>query len=157
DEVTLASFEERDEHLEEAEAIYKRRQEQAATGSNFLDVMESGQMLASFYERHQRFNEAAAVLQQAAAQLDALRTAQNRNPSIWIGQNLARVLNQVGRTEDADRIYEQLLAKVQDSDLQQVIPSYSNYLAETKRGEKAEKVLQNFLASRPDMTSQQQA
>jgi tetratricopeptide (TPR) repeat protein len=153
---TLASFYERQGKLDEAAAIYQKQVTQAA--GNPLQMTGALQSLANLYQREQRYGDAAATLQQAIATLDASGNPGARSQSMGMRQNLANMLRQAGKTEEADQIYQQLLAQnSQDPNYVQVLVNYTNYLTSTKRSGQAEALLGDYVASNPQLEPWQES
>ena len=149
---TLALLYEQDGRVDEAAALYKRQAEGAVADP--AKASAALQSLARLYQNQQQFTEAASALRQAVNVLSSSERPEIRDQAIWVRQNLAMVLNQAGQTEAADQTFEQLLAGTehgQNGMRTQVLASYANHLASTKRASQAETLLKDQLANQADM------
>src|SRR5207248_904787 len=116
-------------------------------------------LLAYLYQREQRFGEAADVMQQAIAAVDASGGPLAKSQSAGMRQNLADFLRQAGQTEQGDQVYQQLLADSQsrqDPNYSQLLMSYANYLANSGRAAAADSLLTGYAASQTHLETWQE-
>jgi tetratricopeptide (TPR) repeat protein len=136
--------------LDQAAAIYRHRVDQAMSDPQapITDATGALQMLANLYNNQQRYSDGVEALQQAVSLLSNSNAPDARNQALWMRQNLAGALVQSGQLEAADQIYQQLLAdtpKGADGQYLQVLTNYAYQLAQTKRGDVAESMLNGYL------------
>jgi tetratricopeptide (TPR) repeat protein len=122
--LALAQYYQQHGDLDQAAAIYKKQIEEP--GANPLQTIFPAQSLAGIYEQQKRPDDAAAVLRQAIATLDA--TGQPEMTSA-LRQRLATLLYQSGHVEAADQAFP-LPA---DNGASGTV-SYAQYLGNTQRG-----------------------
>ncbi len=142
----LASLYRQAGRVDEAAALYKRQAEQAADPQQAASVL---QQLASLYEGAGRMSDAIGVTQQAIGKMEASDAPGADSRSAQIRQSLAFLLQQTGQIAAADAIYEQLMGS-QTKEQVSVVDAYANYLAQTKRGDRAEALLKDYQDSHPD-------
>jgi len=142
----LASLYEREGRMEDAAKVYQRQVDGASDPQQSIGAL---QMLSGFDARNQHFSDAIAALQKAIDTAAALPSTGMPNQSFWLRQDMARLLQQAGRTDDADALYQQLLAQSQSLPAvnTQMLFSYANYLGSTNRAAQAQSILENFLNS----------
>src|SRR5713101_3837933 len=87
----LAAFYEREGNLDEAVALYKKLAEQAVANSQAQAWEAIGplQSIANLYQRQQRWDDAAATLEQAVGRLEASGRPEARNQVVGIRLNIA--------------------------------------------------------------------
>ncbi len=145
DPTALARFYEQRGQLDDAAAIYQKAAEQSADPQMKASAWQA---LASLDQRRQRYSDAAAALQQAIAVMESSDKPGMRDQTQWIRQSLARTLGQAGQTDRGDQIFQQLIQQTAGtSQGGQMLMSYAQYLADTKRESQAESLLKESLAS----------
>ena len=145
---SLAGFLEQQGQLDEAAALYQKLVERA---QNPQEAVNSLQTLANLYSRQQRYDDAVGALQQAIASLQAAGTPEARSQAIGTRQHLAGILQQAGRLQQADAVYQELLAGSADEQRFQLLLSYASYLVNTKRAAQGEVLLKEYQASNPNL------
>jgi tetratricopeptide (TPR) repeat protein len=143
----LMSLYEQEGQFDEAEKIYQRQVDGA---ENPRQKMAALQNLGSFYQRRQRYGDAVLALQQAIATAATIASNGAPNQSFWLRQQLANLLHQAGRNDDADALYQQLLAESQSMPgnvYSQTLAGYANYLGSTNRAQQGESLLTGYLDS----------
>jgi len=141
DPMALAQFYERHGQFEEAAASYKMAEESADPYAK----AGGWQMLAGLYARQERYIDAIDATRQAIAAVQPADDAGNWNQILY--QDLAGYLGHAGLLEQGDQVYRQLLQQYGDGpQATQVLNTYAQYLADTKRGAQGESVLQDYLA-----------
>ncbi len=136
---------------DEAAAIYRREAAEAADPQQAAVAFQS---LARLYQGAQRYGDAVAALQQAIS-----KTEVSSGPvaSIGMRQSLASMFQQAGQVQAADEVYQQLMAGQTDQQMW-IVNSYANFLEQTNRIDKAEKLLNDYQASHSSVEpSEQQA
>jgi hypothetical protein len=141
---------------DQAAAIYRHRVAEAMSDPQapITDATGALQMLANLYNNQQRYSDGVQALQQAVSLLSNSNDADARNQALWMRQNLANALLQSGQLEAADEIYQQLLTetpKGADGQYLQVLTSYAYQLAQTKRGDAAESLLNGYLTGQANL------
>jgi tetratricopeptide (TPR) repeat protein len=153
----LAAFYESQGNLDEAVALYKKLAEQAAANpqSQVWEAIGPLQAIANLYQRDQRWDDAAATLEQAASRLEASGGAGAHNQAVGMRLNIANLLQQAGQSQAADKLYQTLAAETANDDsngtLLQVLQGYAAHLSNTKRPELAEDLLKGYLANHADL------
>jgi tetratricopeptide (TPR) repeat protein len=150
--VAIASLYARQGQFDEAAAMYKKQAEQFALDPQAQPWQRIGplQSLANLYRGEQRYDDAAAALQQAIAVLDASGKPEAHNQVLWISEQLAGLFHQAGQLAAADQVYQQLLTEApdgRDDMYRHVLTSYANYLGLTKRGAEGLDLLRTYLAN----------
>ncbi len=140
----LASYLEQQGQLAQAAAMYKISAERAATAQEAASALQS---LANIYVRQENFADAAAAQQQAIARLEAAGTPDMRNQATGARQTLARFLEQAGHVEQADAVYQGLLAQGGAEQHLQLLVNYARFLSSTQRSAQATALLKEFQAS----------
>jgi tetratricopeptide (TPR) repeat protein len=158
---TIASIYQREGRTDDAAAIYRKMADAAAAKPqhNAWQVASPLQMLANMYASEERYTDAAAVMQQAISAFEASSEPQGRNGAIQsMRENLARYLQQAGKVEEADKIYQDVLDQAGGDPRFQasVANNYAHYLLNSNRGPQAEQYLSSYLSSHPDLDSPQQ-
>ena len=75
-----------------------------------------------------------------------------RTQSLWLRQNLARLYQSAGQMQAADQTYQQVTAGTADpNNAAQAVIGYSDFLSSTGHADKAESMLNGYLASHADM------
>lgn len=148
DDTVLEQIYERQGQFDKAEAIFKRQVENA--GDDPQRTIGALQTLSSFYSRTDRVKDAISTLEKAiSAAADNTPYAAQR---FWLRQELASLLARSGRTEEADSVYQQLLGEaraLQGNVYNQALSAYANFLADHRRGDEAEGMLQRYVDSTP--------
>src|SRR5262249_7823461 len=153
----LAAFHERQGNLDEAIALYKRLAEQAAANpqAQIWETIGPLQSIANLYQREQRWDDAAAMLEQPASRLETSGRPGARNQAIGMRLSLANVFQQAGQSQAAEKVYQTLAAETANDDRNgtqfQVLQSYAYHLSNTKRADMAEELLKSYLANHPDL------
>jgi tetratricopeptide (TPR) repeat protein len=153
---SLASSYEREGNFDEAVALYKKLAEQAAVNpqAQGWEVMEPLQSIANLYQSQQRWDDAAATLDQAAGRLEAAGLPGARNQAVGMRLRSANLYQQAGQSQAAEKVYQALLAENANDDRNgtslQVLQAYAQHLSNTKRVDLAEEVLKSCLANHPD-------
>jgi len=153
----LAAFYEREGNLDEAIALYKKLAEQAAANpqAQVWEAIGPLQSIANLYQREQRWDDAAATLEQAAGRLEASGRPGTHNQAIGTRLNLANLFKQAGQSQAAEQLYQRLLAETANDDRDgtrlQVLQAYANHLSNTKRADLAEDLLKGYLANHVDL------
>lgn len=145
---SMAGFLEQQGQLDEAAALYQKLVERA---QNPQEAVNSLQTLANLYSRQQRYDDAVGALQQAIASQQAAGTPEMRSQVMGTRQHLAGILQQAGRIQQADAVYQDLLAGSADEQRFQALLSYANYLVSTKRAAQGEVLLKEYQASNPNL------
>ncbi len=149
--LALAAFYESQDEFERAAAIYRKLA--ADNAADPQAALQSMQALSNLYMRQERYDDAAAILSEAIGRLETSTRSNASQQAMWMRQNLANVLRQAGRIEDADKVYEQLLSNTPGRDAgRSMLMPYASYLASTGRGAQAEALLKEHLASHPEMS-----
>jgi tetratricopeptide (TPR) repeat protein len=143
----LASFYEQQGQTDEAEAMYKQLAGQARNPSDAINALQS---LANIYQREGRQDDAAAAIRSAIAAAESSANSPRLYQSFWLRQRLAGFLQQAGRNDQADQIYQQLLSDPQ-GDPYQAVTSFAGYLMSTQRAAQGAKLLEDYLASHSDL------
>ncbi len=141
--LALAQYYQQHGDLDQAAAIYKKQIEEP--GANPLQTIFPAQSLAGIYEQQKRPDDAAAVLRQAIATLDA--TGQPEMTSA-LRQRLATLLYQSGHVEAADQAFP-LPA---DNGASGTV-SYAQYLGNTQRAAQGETILADYLTAHPSLSA----
>jgi hypothetical protein len=153
----LAAFNERQGNFDEAVALYKKLAEQAAANPQAQPWEAIGplQSIANLYQREQRWDDAAATLEQAAGRLEASGRPEAHNQAVGIRLNSADLFQQAGQSQAAEKVYQTLLAETANDDRNgtqlQVMQAYASHLSNTKRADLAEDLLKGYLANHPDL------
>lgn len=130
----------------EAAAMFRQQIDTATTPQQSVNA---SQQLANFYAAEGRFEEAIAAVQSS---ITAARASGMND--IWPRQVLISILQQAGRTEEVDGVYQQMLsgaANSREGDQVQVLFNYANYLSGTKRGVQAEAMLRDYRSTHPNL------
>src|SRR5579871_550302 len=156
DPAALANSYEEEGNLAQARALLQKQFEQAAADpkAQTWEVVGPLQTIASLDEREDRFAEAAAALEQAAARLDASAQAEARDQALNVRLRLASLLHRSGQQAAADEMYQALLSQNdnrQPAQQVQVPVQYANYLAQTNRGNQGIALLKDYLATHSDL------
>jgi hypothetical protein len=150
---SVAASYEREGNFDEALALYKKLAEQAA--ANPQDAIGPLQSIAGLYQRQQRWDDAAAALEQAAGRLEAASTPGSQSQAVGIRLRTANLYQQAGQNQAADKIYQALLAESANNDRNgasmQVTQAYAQYLSNTKRVGLAEELLKSYLSNHQDL------
>jgi hypothetical protein len=153
----LAASYEREGSFDEAVSLYKKLAEQAAANPQAQPWEAIGplQSIANLYQREQRWDDAAATLEQAAGRLEASGRPEAHNQAVGMRLNSANLFQQVGQSQAAEKVYQTLLAETANDDrngtLLQVLQAYANHLSNTKRADLAGNLLKGYLANHPDL------
>jgi tetratricopeptide (TPR) repeat protein len=107
----LASFYKWQGQFDQAAAIYRKLAEQASSPQEAADFLRQA---SDAYAQEQRYDAAAASLQQAVAALESSGDPPARDQTTWMRQYIANLMRQAGQIELADQIDRQLLAERQD-------------------------------------------
>jgi hypothetical protein len=158
----LAHSYEQDGDLDAALAVYQKQAADTAAKpqAQIWDTVAPLQSIASLYERENRLADAAAMLDQAAARLDASGEPSARNQAAGLRLRVASLLQRSGQRQAADQAYQALLNEPADrsQDLRsQVVQQYANYLSETDRGSQGSQMLKDYLANHTDLQPWQEA
>ena len=145
---TLASYFEQQGQLGEAAAVFKGMAERSG---NPLEAANALQSLANIYVRQENFADAAGAQQQAIARLEAAGSPDLRGQATAARQTLAQFLQQAGRTDQADAVYQDLVARSGADQQTQVLLNYAGYLSSTQRGAQAMVLLKAFETSHPTL------
>ena len=148
----LAQYYQQHGELDQAAAIYKKQMEEAAGDPQ--QMLFPAQSLASVYEQQKRPDDAAAVLQEAAAALDASGKPELATQSAGLRQRLATLLYQNGHTEAADQAFPPPVDN--GAAPSQLTVSYANYLGATKRAAQGETLLADYLAAHAGLNASEQ-
>lgn len=143
----LESLYEREGKLDEAEKILQNEVQQAA---NPQESVGRYQALSSFYRQHQRYDDAVTALQQAISAASSIPARGGLGQNFWLRQDLAGLLQQAGKTDAADAVYQQLLSDAQSTQgnmYTQTLSIYANYLGSTNRAQQGETLLNNYVSS----------
>ncbi len=148
----LAAFYAGQGQVEEATALYRKLYAQAAANPQapMFEVTGPLQAISNLYQSQQRFNEAAAALQQAVTIVENSTSPEARSQLVPMRLNLASLLQQDGHDRAADQLYQALLAQTTaDPNRQQlqVVQAYASQLARTNRASQGEDLLKKYLAS----------
>ena len=148
----LAAFYARQGEVDEAAAIYRKQSAQAAANpkAQVWEVAGPLQSIATLYQGQQRWEDAAATLQQAVGLVEASGGPEARNQAIGMRLNLANVLQQGGQSRAAEQIYESLLSETgSDRNGQQlpVVQAYADQLSITNRAVQGLDLLKDYLAN----------
>ena len=153
DELALARFYEQNGQPDEAAAIYKKLADQAADPQARLGAWQS---LANVYANEERYTDAIACLQQAVAAAQASDNPGIRSQALWMQQTVASYMNQAGRPDQADQVYQQLLQQSRGGPQEsQMLGAYAQYLANTERAAQGESLLREYLAGDANLDPQQ--
>lgn len=148
----LASYYERQGNTDEAVKVYQQMGKDAAG-----DPQQSAgalQQLAYLYQREQRYDEAASAIRTAIATISSSGVEGASQQVIGMSQALANFLQSAGKSDAADQVYRDLLAKSpgpQDPNYSQLLYGYTNYLSNTKRGADAEALLNSYAENHPSL------
>lgn len=143
----LESLYEREGKLDEAEKILQNEVQQAA---NPQESVGRYQALSSFYRQHQRYDDAVTALQQAISAASSIPARGGLGQNFWLRQDLAGLLQQAGKADAADAVYQQLLSDAQSTQgnmYTQTLSIYANYLGSTNRAQQGETLLNNYVSS----------
>jgi tetratricopeptide (TPR) repeat protein len=147
----IASLYQQYGQIDEAAAIYKRQAAEAADPQQAAAVL---QWLANLYQSGQRYADAIAALQQAIGKTEV---SGGTGASLGMSKNLASMFQQAGQIQAADAVYQELMAG-QTNQQVGAVTSYANFLEQTDRVDRAEKLLNDYQASHASAKpSEQQA
>jgi len=152
----LANSYEQSGDLDQARALYRKEAEAAETNPKAQPGEIAGplQSIASLYEREERWSDAVAALEQAAARLDAGGGEPFRSQAASVRLRIANLLQRAGQRQGAEQAYQTLLNRTagDQPDLRiQVVDQYATYLSETDRGSQGMQMLKDFLANHSDL------
>jgi tetratricopeptide (TPR) repeat protein len=143
DQASLARFYEQHGQPEEAAAVYQKLAEQSADPQAKAGALQS---LANLYASQERYTDAIASIQQAIATVQASDNPGIRSQALWIQQTLAGYMNQAGRPDQAEQVYQQLLQQSRGGPQEsQMLGMYAQYLANTQRAAQGANLLQEYL------------
>lgn len=154
----LASLYEQQGQIDEAAAIYREQAQKA--GGDAQETAMALQNLGRLSQIDQRPADAAALFTRAADLLASSGRPELQAQALWARQNAAFTLGQAGQAEAADQLFEKLIASTEqgtDGLRAQFVNSYAGYLANTKRVERAETLVNGFLASHPELQPWEEA
>jgi len=158
----LAAFYEREGDLDQALAQYKRQAAQAAANpdAQVWELTGPWQSMANVYQRQERWQDAAAALEQAVNQLESSGKPEAPSQAISLRLQYARMLQRSGDIKAADQVYQALQAGTADEPGGmgfQVRQDYANYLADTNRGTQGTELLKDYMANHADLEPWQQS
>lgn len=136
----LAGFLEDQGQFAEAAALRKSAAERAATPDEAAGNL---QQLARLYQRQERIDDAVAAQRQAIARIEASGT-ELRSQATGARETLARILQQAGRTQQADAVYLDMLSQAPAGQEVRLVSNFANYLTSTQRAPQALAVLKEY-------------
>ena len=149
----LASFFEQQGQLDEAARVRKAALERAVTAEQAVTQLED---LARIYERQERADDAVAAQQQAIARMES--GGEDLRGRVWNArENVARILQQAGRTDAAAAMYEDLLARGPAEQRLRIACNYATFLAASQRDAQAWTVLRDFQANHGALEPQEES
>ncbi len=149
----LAAFYGSQGNFDEAVKLYRKQSEQAAVNpqAQIWEVVGPLQSIAALYQRQERWDDAAAALGEAASRMEASGTPQAFIQAVNIRLNLANLLQQAGRTQNADQVYQTLFSESSNETQAQVLQAYADHLSTTNRAGQGEQLLRTYLAGHSDL------
>ena len=152
----LANSYEQSGDLDQARTLYQKQADAAAANPKAQpwEVAAPLQSIASLYEREERWSDAVAALDQAAARFDAAGAEPFRNQAASVRLRIANLLQRAGQKQSAEQAYQALLNQTANDqpDLRvQVIDQYATFLSETDRGSQGIQMLKDFLENHQDL------
>src|SRR5579872_7458048 len=129
----LANSYEQSGDLDQARALYQKQADAAAANPKAQPWEVAGplQSIASLYEREDRWSDAVATLNQAAARFDAAGAEPFRNQAASTRLRIASLLQRAGQREGAEQIYQALLNQTANEPPDfhvQVLQQYATFL-----------------------------
>jgi len=137
----LAWFYQTEGLYDQAEAVFKQMADESQDPRQTASALQS---LANVYRMDGQLGDAVSAMEKAVALYPL------SGEGIWMRQNLAGMLQQAGKTDQAEQIYRQLLG-APDAEQYNVVLNYSNFLSNSQRHAQAEKLLTDYLANHPDL------
>ena len=155
----LAGSYQREGDLDKAIALYQQQIQQAAANPKAQPWEIAGplQAIAGIYQGQERWQEAAAAIDQAVTRLESSGGPNASQQTFGMRLNQAHLLQQAGQTHAADQLYQTLLAGVasdRDGMRQPALFAYANFLTETDRFDQAQELFKNSLTSQTEPSQQ---
>jgi tetratricopeptide (TPR) repeat protein len=139
----LALFLQQTGQLAEALALRQSALERAASPEEEASQL---QQLAALYLRMGRVDDAVAAQQRAIGRMESVAGEAGRQAN-GAREWLAQILQQAGRTPQADAVYREVLARAPADDRARLFNNYASYLVSTQRWAQALAVLKEFQES----------